>query len=156
MKQAPDFTLPDQDGTMHSLKDYAGTWVVLYFYPKDDTPGCTAEACNFRDARGAIAEFGNASVIGISKDSVKFDKYIFVSTDISNPKAPHQFAASILDNQLAYPSIVFLNNQIQRLDVLKGFMPPKNFEPILNYYGSGDYQKTKWEEYKNTLVSTIK
>ena len=91
-----------------------------------------------------------------SKDSVKFDKYVFVSTDPSNPKAPHQFAASILDNQLAYPSIVFLNNQIQRLDILKGFMPPKNFEPILNYYGSGDYQKIKWEEYEKRFVSSIK
>lgn len=91
-----------------------------------------------------------------TKDSVKFDKYIFVSTDIGNPKAPHQFAASILDNQLAYPSIVFLNNQIQRLDVLKGFMPPKNFEPILNYYGSGEYQKIKWEEYEKSFVSAIK
>lgn len=91
-----------------------------------------------------------------SKDSVKFDKYVFVSSDNSNPKAPHQFAASILDNQLAYPSIVFLNNQIQRLDILKGFMPPKTFEPILNYYGSGDYQKTKWEEYEKSFISTIK
>ena len=91
-----------------------------------------------------------------TKDSVKFDKYVFVSSDNSNPKAPHQFAASILDNQLAYPSIVFLNNQIQRLDILKGFMPPKSFEPILNYYGSGDYQKVKWEEYEKTFVSSLK
>lgn len=91
-----------------------------------------------------------------SKDSVKFDKYVFVSTDPSNPKAPHQFAASILDNQLAYPSIVFLSNQIQRLDVIKGFMPPKSFEPVLTYYGSGDYQKTKWEEYQKNFVSSIK
>lgn len=91
-----------------------------------------------------------------SKDSVKFDNYVFVSTDPANSKAPHQFAASILDNQLAYPSIVFLNNQIQRLDILKGFMPPKSFEPILNYYGSGDYQKIKWEEYQKTFVSVIK
>ena len=91
-----------------------------------------------------------------SKDSVKFDKYSFASTDATNPKAPHQFAASILDNQLAYPSIVFLNNQIQRLDILKGFMAPKNFEPILNYYGSGDYQKIKWEDYQKTFVSAIK
>ena len=91
-----------------------------------------------------------------TKDSVKFDKYVFVSSDEKNPKAPHQFAASILDNQLAYPSIVFLNNQIQRLDILKGFMPPKNFEPILNYYGSGDYQKTKWEDYQKNFTSSIK
>jgi len=71
MKQAPNFTLPDQTGTMRSLSDYAGRWVVLYFYPKDGTPGCTTEACNFRDERDAIAKFGNAEVIGISKDSVK-------------------------------------------------------------------------------------
>ncbi len=91
-----------------------------------------------------------------SKDSVRFEKYLFVSTDATNPKAPHQFAASILDNQLAYPSIVFLNNQIQRLDIIKGFMPPQKFEPIINYYGSGDYQHIKWEEYQKQFTSTIK
>ncbi len=109
----------------------------------------------------AIARYINENFYAVkfdaeSKDSVKFDNYVFVSTDVSNPKAPHQFAASILDNQLAYPSIVFLNNQIQRLDILKGFMDPKSFEPILNYYGSGDYQKTKWEEYQKSFVSSIK
>ena len=91
-----------------------------------------------------------------SKDSVKFDKYTFVSTDNTNPKAPHQFAASILDNQLAYPSIVFLNNQIQRLDIIKGFMNAPAFEPILTYYGSGDYQKIKWEDFKKDFKVTIK
>ncbi len=74
MKPAPDFSLQDQDGTTHTLQDYRGKWVVLYFYPKDDTPGCTTEACNFRDERDAIAEFGNAVVLGISKDSVKSHK----------------------------------------------------------------------------------
>ena len=69
MKQAPDFTLLDQAGETHSLRDYVGKWVVLYFYPKDETPGCTKEACSFRDAREAIAELGNAVVLGISKDS---------------------------------------------------------------------------------------
>ena len=72
--QAPDFTLADQNGTTHTLADYAGKWVVLYFYPKDDTPGCTTEACTFRDGRDAIAELGNAEVIGISKDSVASHK----------------------------------------------------------------------------------
>ncbi len=74
MSKAPDFSLQDQDGVTRSLADYAGKWVVLYFYPKDDTPGCTTEACNFRDERDAIAEIGNAAVIGISKDSVKSHK----------------------------------------------------------------------------------
>lgn len=91
-----------------------------------------------------------------SKDSVKFDRFVFVSSDNNNPKATHQFAASVLDNQLAYPSIVFLNNQIQRIDILKGFMAPNQFEPIIHYYGSGDYQVTKWDDYKKTFVSTIK
>ena len=64
---APDFTLPDESGDTHTLSDYQGRWVVLYFYPKDDTPGCTAEACSLRDARDALAEMG-AQIIGISRD----------------------------------------------------------------------------------------
>lgn len=74
MKQAPDFHLHDQNGNIHSLSDYAGKWVLLYFYPKDETSGCTAEACAFRDARELIAELGNAEVVGISKDSAASHK----------------------------------------------------------------------------------
>lgn len=74
MKAAPDFSLPDQSGIIRTLSDYRGLWVVMYFYPKDDTPGCTQEACNFRDARETIAGLGNAVVIGVSKDSVKAHK----------------------------------------------------------------------------------
>lgn len=90
MKRAPDFTLLDQNEKPHSLSDYLGKWVVLYFYPKDDTPGCTAEACSFRDERDAIAEFGNAVVIGISMDSPKShkkfaDKYGLNFTLLSDP-----------------------------------------------------------------------
>jgi thioredoxin-related protein len=109
----------------------------------------------------AIAKYINDNFYAVkfdaeTKDSVKFDKYVFVSSDPTNPKAPHQFAASILDNQLAYPSIVFLNNQIQRIDILKGFLPPSQFDPILHYYGSGDYQSTKWDDYNKAFVTTIK
>jgi peroxiredoxin Q/BCP len=70
---AKNFTLPDQDGKKHSLKDFKGKWVVLYFYPKDNTPGCTKEACGFRDN---IKEFTkrNAVILGISKDSVNSHK----------------------------------------------------------------------------------
>ncbi len=64
---APQFTLPDEEGNLRMLGEYAGKWVVLYFYPKDDTPGCTVEACSLRDARDDITELG-AEVIGISKD----------------------------------------------------------------------------------------
>lgn len=65
---APEFRLPDQYRKMHSLSDYAGQWVVLYFYPKDDTPGCTTEACNFRDDIFRLRELG-AEVLGVSVDS---------------------------------------------------------------------------------------
>lgn len=64
---APQFTLPDENGDLHMLGNYLGKWVVLYFYPKDDTPGCTTEACAMRDARDELTELG-AEVIGISKD----------------------------------------------------------------------------------------
>jgi peroxiredoxin Q/BCP len=66
---APDFTLPDQEGRAVTLSALRGAPVVLYFYPKDDTPGCTTEACAFRDARAAYQEAG-AQVIGVSPDGV--------------------------------------------------------------------------------------
>ena len=64
---APDFNLPDQDGKLHKLKDYTGSWLVLYFYPKDDTPGCTQEACAFRDDLVQLTALG-AKVVGVSLD----------------------------------------------------------------------------------------
>lgn len=66
-KPAPDFNLPDQNGKMHTLMDYRGKWLVLYFYPKDDTPGCTQEACAFRDDLHQITALG-AEVVGVSVD----------------------------------------------------------------------------------------
>lgn len=70
MEKAPDFILHDQLGIARSLKSYAGKWVVLYFYPKDDTPGCTTEACSFRDARDDLAALG-AEVLGVSRDNAE-------------------------------------------------------------------------------------
>lgn len=67
---APDFTLPDQDGVPRRLSDYRGSWVVLFFYPKDDTPGCTREACNFRDRHTELQDMG-ATVLGLSVDPVR-------------------------------------------------------------------------------------
>ena len=65
---APTFTLPDQNGNAVSLSDFAGQRVVIYFYPKDDTPGCTKEACNFRDQWSTLQQHG-IQVLGISKDT---------------------------------------------------------------------------------------
>lgn len=64
---APGFNLPDQNGKTHALQDYRGKWVVLYFYPKDDTPGCTQEACTFRDDLQKLTVLG-AQIVGISVD----------------------------------------------------------------------------------------
>lgn len=74
--KAPNFSLPDQDGKTHSLTDYKGKWVLVYFYPKDDTPGCTKEACMIRDN---LPMFENLDcvVLGISADSIKsHDKFV--------------------------------------------------------------------------------
>ena len=71
--KAPEFTLPDQNGVMHSLSDYRGKKVILYFYPKDNTSGCTKQACSFRDLYPLFNEKG-AAVIGISKDTAASHK----------------------------------------------------------------------------------
>lgn len=69
-QKAPAFKLPDQTGAIHQLKDYLGKWVLVYFYPKDDTPGCTAEACSLRDNFPKFKKV-NAVVLGVSIDPVK-------------------------------------------------------------------------------------
>lgn len=73
MKKAPNFCLNDQDNNQHCLMDYSGQWVLVYFYPKDDTPGCTKEACALRDSWAEFKKF-NAVVLGISGDSVASHK----------------------------------------------------------------------------------
>ncbi|HEY9077956.1 MAG TPA: thioredoxin-dependent thiol peroxidase [Anaerolineaceae bacterium] len=67
---APAFTLPDENGILRSLSDFKGKWVVLYFYPKDDTPGCTVEACAFRDGYADYRKAG-VEILGVSPDSSK-------------------------------------------------------------------------------------
>ena len=88
--KAPDFTLPDQNGNMHSLSEYRGKKVILYFYPKDNTPGCTKQACGFAERFPQFTEKG-AVVLGVSKDSVashkKFEeKYGLPFTILSDPE----------------------------------------------------------------------
>lgn len=89
-QKAPDFSLPDQEGKLQSLAQYKGKWVLLYFYPKDDTPGCTKEACSLRDSFPAFQEM-KAAVLGISADSpeshAKFStKYQLPFTLLSDEK----------------------------------------------------------------------
>lgn len=78
---APRFTLPDQDGTQVSLADLAGRWVVLYFYPKDDTPGCTTEACEFTSGIEAFEEL-DATVLGCSPDAPEKHRKFIAKHDL--------------------------------------------------------------------------
>lgn len=87
--KAPAFSAEDQNGREHKLEDYKGKWFLLYFYPKDNTPGCTREACSFRDN---IEKFkGKLTVVGVSGDSVKShknfsDKYELPFTILADPE----------------------------------------------------------------------
>ena len=89
-RKAPDFTLPDQNGEMHSLSDYKGKKVILYFYPKDNTAGCTKQACGFSERYPQFLEKG-AVILGVSKDTVashkKFEeKYGLAFTLLADPE----------------------------------------------------------------------
>ena len=88
--KAPDFTLPDQNGIMHSLKDYRGKKVILYFYPKDNTSGCTKQACGFSERYPHFREKG-VEILGVSKDSVEShkrfeEKYGLAFTLLADPE----------------------------------------------------------------------
>lgn len=98
---APSFNLQDQYGDWHALKDYRGEWLALYFYPKDDTPGCTTEACNFRDNIYAFKAIG-AAVVGISVDDVDShkdfsEKYKLPFTLLADPDHTTAKAYGVLD-----------------------------------------------------------
>lgn len=74
--KAPDFSLEDQNGEIKTLNDFLGKWTIIYFYPKDDTPGCTKEACGFRDNLPLFEKI-DAQIIGVSKDKVsKHQKFV--------------------------------------------------------------------------------
>lgn len=81
---APDFVLPDEGGTQRRLSEFRGRAVVLYFYPKDDTPGCTTEACNFRDDYSAYEQAG-VVILGVSPDTLKSHAKFKVKYDLPFP-----------------------------------------------------------------------
>lgn len=105
-KKAPDFSLEGSDGKQHSLKDYAGKTVVVYFYPKDNTPGCTKEACGFRDSYAELIRHGIV-LLGVSKDSIashgKFiDNYNLPFLLLSDPDASMMRAYGAFGEKVMY------------------------------------------------------
>ena len=143
--KAPAFTLPDKDGKMVSLADFAGKWVVLYFYPKDNTPGCTRQACAFAGAYEAFREL-DAVVIGVSKDSVashqKFaEKYGLPFILLSDPELSAIQAYGVWQEKKLYGKVsmgvvrttyvIDGNGVIEK--VMPKVKPDTNAEEILNY-----------------------
>ncbi len=105
-KKAPDFELEGSDGKRHRLAEYAGKTVVIYFYPKDNTPGCTKEACGFRDLNKALLDM-NVVLLGVSKDSLtSHDKFIkdfrLPFTLLSDPEAKMMGAYGAYGEKVMY------------------------------------------------------
>lgn len=143
--KAPAFTLPDKDRKMVSLADFAGKRVVLYFYPKDNTPGCTRQACAFAGAYEAFREL-DAVVIGVSKDSVashqKFaEKYGLPFILLSDPELSAIQAYGVWQEKKLYGKVsmgvvrttyvIDGNGVIEK--VMPKVKPDTNAEEILNY-----------------------
>lgn len=90
-------------------------------------------------------------------DSVMFNGYLFVNKNApGTPRPVHDFAISILDSKLVYPSIVFINENVQRIQVLTGYYQPAQFEPIMKFFGSGKYIGTSFDDFQKTFVPEIK
>ena len=143
--QAPDFTLPDKDGKMHSLSDYRGKKVIVYFYPKDNTPGCTKQACAFRDAYAGFRR-NDIEVIGISKDSIasheKFiDQYSLPFLLLSDTQQSAIQAYDVLQEKKLFGktylgvvrSTFIINEDGEILKIFPKANPASNAQDILNY-----------------------
>lgn len=92
-----------------------------------------------------------------TRDTVTFNDIVFTNKNPEGtPRPVHDFAISILDGKLSYPSVVFLNEEIKRLQIIVGYYKPDQFEPILKYIGSGKYKDSKFEDYQKTFVGEVK
>jgi peroxiredoxin Q/BCP len=146
-QQAPDFELPDSEGRIHRLSDYRGKKVAVYFYPKDETPGCTKEACSFRDAHSVFAQHGIA-VIGISPDPVsshkKFaEKYGLPFPLLSDPEHKVLDAYGVWQEKVTYGKRHFgvarttyiIDEQGKVLRVFPNVKPEGHAEEVLSALG---------------------
>lgn len=144
--QAPEFTLPDQNGTMHNLTQYRGQWIVLYFYPKDDTPGCTKEACSFRDNFEALRERGIV-VLGVSKDTQashkKFaDKFNLNFTLLSDE------STEMIKSYEAFGEKKFMGKTFQGIHRITYVIDPQGIIRKV-------YEKVKVEEHAQEILRDI-
>ncbi len=141
---APSFKTIDQSGKTRQLSDYKGKWVILYFYPKDDTPGCTKEACNFRDSYHLLEKMG-VVILGVSQDSVashqKFaEKYHLNFPLLSDPEK------NIIQNYHAWGKKKFLGKEFEGIKRITYLINPqgkiiKIYEKVNPLFHAGEIQK---------------
>lgn len=138
-QKAPEFSLPDKDGKIHKPGDYLGKWLVVYFYPQDDTSGCTAEACSFRDSLPKFSEV-NAEVLGISKDEGVShkdfaEKHSLNFTLLSDPSKATMKAYGVFD-QSAFAEVrrtsFLINPKGEIAKIYENVVPENHAEEILN------------------------
>ena len=121
---------------------------------------CKAMA-NFTFGHPIIASYLNEKFYPVkfnaeTRDTVRFNNYYFVNQNPPEARRPvHDFALSILEKKMVYPSIVFIDTNIQRLQIITGFYRPEQFEPIVKFFGSGAYKTTKYEDFTVSFVGEI-
>ena len=137
--KAPAFSLPDQTGKKHQLADYQGQWVLLYFYPRDNTPGCTKEACSLRDAWSQLKKLG-LQVLGVSADSVE----------------RHQGFAD--KYQLPFPLLADPDKQVIEAYQARGAIGAKRVSYLINPQGMivKVYAKVKPAEHAAQVLNDLK
>ncbi len=154
--QAPDFTLPDQEGKEHSLSDYKGKWVLLYFYPKDDTPGCTIEACTIRDQFKDFKKIG-AVVLGVSTDSVASHKKFANAYEL-----PFTLLADVTKEVVGQYGVFgekkFMRRRVAPDGVLETYMGTMRTSFLIDPEGkiAKIYEKVKPEAHATEVISDLK
>lgn len=133
--KAPSFKLTDQNGEVHSLEDYKGQWVVLYFYPKDDTPGCTTEACSFRDIMEELNK--SAVVLGVSADTVEshkqfVEKYHLNFTLLADPDQEVIKAYDVSGGDMAKRTTFIISPEQMIQKVFENVDPQQHAQEILS------------------------
>ncbi|MDP1688666.1 MAG: thioredoxin-dependent thiol peroxidase [bacterium] len=144
--KAPEFDLPDQDGKMHKLSDYKGKYILLYFYPKDDTPGCTKEACAIRDSYEGFGKMKTV-VLGISADSIvrhkKFaNKYKLPFTLLSDE------TKQVMKDYGAYGKKKFMGREYNGIFRISFLINPKGYIEKV-------YEKVKPPEHAGEVLTDL-
>lgn len=136
---APAFNLPDQDGVTHTLAEYKGRWVLLYFYPKDDTPGCTIEACTIRDQFKDFKDIG-VEVIGVSTDNI----------------ASHKKFASAYE--LPFTLLADVNKKMVEVYGVSSYMGTRRSSFLIDPNGNiaKVYEKVKPEAHATEVIADLK